>query len=109
MGELSHYVPVVGAGLAFGAVVYFFCQFVTLPLKIPSAHWSSRFTPAWILWQRWHGRELQKVTEAHRKLGPLVILGPRDLSVGCYQDGIRTIYGGGFDKPGYYDFFNYYG
>lgn len=77
--------------------------------KVPSAHWSSGYSSFWITWIRWQGKELETVYKAHQNLGSLVRLGPKDLSVSCYKEGVRKIYGGGFDKPVYYDFFSYYG
>ena len=93
--------------LLYLSLVY---PFLLSPLaKIPNAHWTSPFVPWWILWKRYRRQELLAANGAHQRLGPIVRLGPKDLSVSCYEDGIRKIYGGGFDKPNYYDFFNYYG
>ncbi|GAO17614.1 hypothetical protein UVI_02050970 [Ustilaginoidea virens] len=79
------------------------------PLRhIPNAHWSSGVSPLWILWTRYNNRELQVLEEKHRQLGPILRLGPADLSVSCYENGARTIYNGDFEKPGYYNFFSYY-
>ncbi|PHH59782.1 hypothetical protein CDD81_2586 [Ophiocordyceps australis] len=87
----------------------FVWRVLTSPLRrVPCAHWSCSVSSAWILWTRYRGRELAVVTAKHRQLGPIVRLGPADLSISCYDDGIRTIYNGGFEKPGYYDFFSYY-
>ncbi|KAL4905244.1 cytochrome P450 [Aspergillus multicolor] len=78
--------------------------------KVPTAHWSSRFSPLWILWHRWSGTELDVLLEAHRKHGPIVLVGPNDLSVASYQDGIRKVYDAGFSKPEeFFSVFNYYG
>lgn len=119
---ISHYMPasmaieallspaIAGVGAALSIILYFVISPLLSPLsKVPAAHWSSGYSPIWILWTRWRGKELSAVYEAHQRLGPLVRLGPKDLSVACYDEGIRKIYGGGFDKPGYYDFFRYYG
>lgn len=76
--------------------------------KIPNAHWTSPFVPWWILWKRYRQEELTAALKAHQSLGLIVRLGPKDLGVSCYEDGIRTIYGGGFDKPTYFNFFNCY-
>lgn len=38
------------------------------------------------------------VHAAHQKHGPIVRLGPNELSVNCVDGGIRTIYAGGFEK-----------
>lgn len=110
MDGLVFSVPVIGLALVISAILYFVCPPPLSPLsKVPSAHWSSGFSSVWILWQRWTGRELESAVEAHKRLGPVVRLGPKDLSVSCYEEGIRKIYGGGFDKPVYFDFFGYYG
>jgi unspecific monooxygenase len=52
---------------------------------------------------------LTVLEKKHRLLGPIVRVGPADLSVSCYENGVRTIYNGGFEKPEYYNFFSYYG
>ncbi|KAH0075623.1 cytochrome P450, partial [Aureobasidium melanogenum] len=42
------------------------------------------------------------VLAAHERLGPLVRLGPNEISVNCVNGGIRTVYTGGFEKGGWY-------
>ena len=97
---------IVFSFLFYNYVVY---PFLLSPLaKIPNAHWTSPFVSWWILWIRYRQIELASAFKAHQNLGPIVRIGPKDLSVGCYKDGIRLIYGGGFDKPTYFDVFNYY-
>ncbi|PHH60263.1 hypothetical protein CDD82_2327 [Ophiocordyceps australis] len=82
----------------------------TSPLRrVPTAHWSCSVSSIWILWTRYRRRELAVVEAKHRQLGPIVRLGPADLSLGCYDNGIRAVYNGGFEKASYYDFFSYYG
>lgn len=104
---LGYLVP--AAFCSFLLCYYLFYSFRLSPLaKIPYAHWTSPFVPCWILWKRYRQEELNAAYQAHQRLGPIVRLGPRDLSVSSYEDGIRPIYGGGFDKPTYFDFFNYY-
>jgi unspecific monooxygenase len=76
--------------------------------KVPSAHWSCSLSRFWILWTRYKNRELAVLDEKHRQLGPIIRVGPAELSVSCYDSGVRTIYNGGFEKPEYYDFFAYY-
>lgn len=77
--------------------------------KIPAAHWSARFSPIWILWKRYTGKELHTLVDAHQKHGSIVLVGPQDLSVSCYQDGIRRVYDSGYPKPApFYSMFNYY-
>ncbi|RDA94616.1 hypothetical protein CP533_2440 [Ophiocordyceps camponoti-saundersi (nom. inval.)] len=97
--------------LLFGVALFglFLWPLLQSPLrKVPSAHWSCGISSLWILWARYHNRELALLAEKHRRLGPIVRVGPADLSVSCYDDGIRTIYNGGFEKPAYYDFYLYY-
>jgi hypothetical protein len=78
--------------------------------KVPAAHWSCRFSSARILWARWTGTELKFLLDTHRRLGPIVLVGPKDLSVSSYQDGIRKVYDAGFSKPAaFYSMFRYYG
>lgn len=90
-------VPVVlGAAIvyAFSIVIYRFViapVFVSPLSKIPAAHPTSSLSPAWILWTRWRGRENATVLAAHERLGPLVRLGPNEISVNCVNGGIRTV------------------
>ncbi|GAM87864.1 hypothetical protein ANO11243_058920 [Dothideomycetidae sp. 11243] len=106
--------PVVldSLGLLFALAVYRYIIYPVLlsPLaKIPSAHWSSPFSPIWILTHRHYGRENPVVHDAHERLGPLVRLGPNDISVNCVEGGIRTIYAGGWEKGDWYSVFTNYG
>lgn len=84
--------------IAFGAAILVAVyRYVILPVfvsplsKIPAAHPTSSLSPAWILWTRWRGRENATVLAAHERLGPLVRLGPNEISVNCVNGGIRTV------------------
>ena len=70
--------------------------------KIPNAHITSSFCSAWILWIRFRGRQNRTLFLCHRRLGPVIRLGPNELSVDCVDGGIRIIYGGGFEKSNWY-------
>ncbi|EQL00455.1 Cytochrome P450 [Ophiocordyceps sinensis CO18] len=102
----------VNAGLwavvLLGLVSYVFLRPLQSARRVPNAHWSSGLSPLWILWTRYRNRELAVLEDKHRQLGPIVRLGPADLSISCYENGARTIYNGGFEKPEYYSFFSYY-
>ena len=52
---------------------------------------------------------MEFIHNAHLKHGPIVRLGPNELSVNCIDGGLRTIYAGGFEKPDWYPnlFYNY--
>ncbi|KUI53438.1 Tryprostatin B 6-hydroxylase [Cytospora mali] len=76
--------------------------------QIPSAHWSATILPLWILHKRFWKCQNAALQEAHRRLGPYVRVAPGEVSVDDI-DGVRTVYGGGFDKPVWYGFFDNYG
>lgn len=89
--------------IAYTFVLY---PFFLSPLRsIPRAHWSTPFPyigSLWILHQRARSRNNTVTAEAHRLHGPLVRLGHNELSVNCYEGGIKTIYAGGFEKHEWY-------
>ena len=94
------------------AFLYRYCLhplFLSPLSKIPNAHFASPLSPIWILWIRFKGRENAAIYAAHRKYGPIVRLGPNEVSVNCVDGGIRTIYAGGFEKSSWYSnlFINY--
>ncbi|MCJ1463231.1 hypothetical protein MMC07_001836 [Pseudocyphellaria aurata] len=91
---------------------YFLLPALFSPLsKIPSAHFTAPFSPAWMLWVRSRYKENQTIHAAHQKFGPIVRLGPNEVSVNCVDGGIRTVYSGGFEKAEWYSnlFYNYNG
>lgn len=82
--------------------------FISPLSKIPNAHPSSPFSPLWILIKRFCEEENRTIHAAHVKHGDIVRLGPNEISVNCVDDGIRTIYTGGFEKwPWYHQFDNF--
>lgn len=89
-------------------------QFVVYPAllspvsRIPSAHWSAAVSPIWILHKRFRKCENAALQEAHRRLGPYVRVAPEEVSVDGVE-GVRKVYGGGFDKAGWYGVFDNYG
>ncbi|KAI1633501.1 cytochrome P450 3A12 [Biscogniauxia mediterranea] len=76
--------------------------------KIPAAHWSCHISPAWILWARFGGRENRTLYTAHKQHGPIVRIGPNELSINSIE-GVKTVYQGGFDKHQWYSVFDNYG
>jgi len=95
---------------SFIAFNYILCPAFLSPLaKIPNAHFSSPFSSLWILWIRFRRRENRTLFACHERLGPIIRLGPKELSVNCV-DGVRTIYGGGYEKHDWYtNIFDNYG
>lgn len=84
--------------------------------KIPAAHPLAPFTSLWIHTVRWRSIENATLKVAHDRLGPIICLGPDEISVNCVKGGIRDVYAGGFEKGssgkgGYnwYSFFSNYG
>ncbi|KAH7396591.1 cytochrome P450 monooxygenase-like protein [Phaeosphaeria sp. MPI-PUGE-AT-0046c] len=99
-----------------------FLRFITTSLrnplcKVPAAHRLAHYTSLWIASIRWRSIENTTLKEAHARLGPIICLGPNEISVNCVKGGIREIYTGGFPKGstttsgGYnwYAFFTNYG
>lgn len=76
--------------------------------KIPAAHPLAHFTSLWINYVRWRSVENATLKHAHESLGPIVCLGPNEVSVNCVQGGIRDVYAGGFEKSNATESFNWY-
>jgi cytochrome P450 len=98
-------IPTIALCLLLGVVLY---RFVVFPLflsplaTVPNAHWSVPFSPLWILYHRLKQNDTPTVHRMHGQLGPIIRLAPNELSVNCVEGGIRTIYGGGYDKGDWY-------
>lgn len=70
--------------------------------KIPNAHWMAPITPVWILWKRFRNQNNRTIQAAHEKLGPIIRLSPSEISINCVEDGIKSVYTGGFEKHNWY-------
>ncbi|KAI9643939.1 hypothetical protein NHQ30_007290 [Ciborinia camelliae] len=77
--------------------------------QIPNAHFTAPCSRIWLLWHKRHHKEQKARYAAHQKYGPVIRIAPRELSVNCLEDGIKTIYGGGFEKGEWYSAFPNYG
>jgi unspecific monooxygenase len=77
--------------------------------KIPPAHFSCQFSSCWIVWQRYREEDVHAIYAAHKKHGPIVRLGPNELSVNCIDGGLRSVYAGNFEKAPWYQIFMNYG
>jgi hypothetical protein len=82
--------------------------FISPLSKVPNAHWTAPFSPAWIIWTRFRARENRTVHAAHLRLGPVIRLAPNELSVNDVA-GLKTVYAGGFEKGEWYSIFDNYG
>ncbi|KAL7270148.1 hypothetical protein RUND412_007155 [Rhizina undulata] len=77
--------------------------------KIPAAHQIAHYTRLWILWKTIFKQRNRSIHAAHQKHGPIVRLGPNEVSVSSLE-GLKTIYSGsGFDKSSWYRVFENYG
>jgi cytochrome P450 len=86
--------------LAYRYILY--PAFLSPLSRIPNAHFTVSFCPLWMWWKRRGGREgTGSIFAAHRQKGPIVRLGPNEVSVASV-DGLRQIYTGGFRKPKWY-------
>jgi hypothetical protein len=84
-------------------------SYVRNPLrKTPAAHPLAHFTSLWIDSVRWRSIENTTLKAAHNRLGPVVCLGPNEISVNCVKGGIRDVYAGGFEKSNTKDGYNWY-
>ncbi|KAL2063829.1 hypothetical protein VTL71DRAFT_5634 [Oculimacula yallundae] len=85
--------------------------FVSPLSKIPSAHYSAHISPFWIYYVRYSNIENKVLYELHNKKGPILRLAPNELSINCYEQGLKTVYTGGFEKTKFYfrRFANYNG
>ncbi|KAK0709509.1 cytochrome P450 [Lasiosphaeria miniovina] len=110
VNEVSPLSILIGAALA--VILTWRCILqpaVLSPLaKIPNAHWSAPLSRVWILGIRFVHRENRTLHDAHRRLGPVIRIGPNELSIND-MDCVRTVYQGGFDKPAWYSVFDNYG
>ncbi|KZZ97873.1 Cytochrome P450 [Ascosphaera apis ARSEF 7405] len=96
-------IAVAAATLLYGIYkLIIYPAFLSPLAKIPNAHFTAPISPAWIIWNRFWMRNNRTVDEAHKRLGPVVRLGPNEVSVNCIDGGVRTVYSGGFEKHQWY-------
>ncbi|KAK4214187.1 cytochrome P450 [Rhypophila decipiens] len=69
--------------------------------KIPAARWHARILPLYSFYIKYTNTENRAVQKLHAKHGPLVLLGPNEVSVNS-SDGLKTIYNGDFPKTEWY-------
>ena len=94
--------------LALCVAVYY--GYLSPLARIPCAHRTSALTSLWILWKRHRGsaEELAAVAAAHELYGPVVRLGPREISVRSWDVRFRRILGSRLEKPSWYSAFANY-
>lgn len=82
--------------------LYIYPAFISPLSKIPSAHPTASFSPLWSYYIRYANIENNTLYRLHKAKGPIVRLGPNELSVNCYDEGLKTVYTGGFEKTEFY-------
>ena len=70
--------------------------------SVPNAHATAPVSRLWLLVMKYRGRENRARLDAHKRLGRIVRIGPRELSVDCIEDGVKLVYGGEFEKDEWY-------
>ncbi|KAF9876041.1 cytochrome p450 [Colletotrichum karsti] len=95
----SNLVPLVVGSVTLWLVYHFILYpvFISPLAKIPAPHWSCHVSPLWILLARKNNFQNRSLHRAHLELGPVVRIGPNEISVDGY-DALRTVYQGGFEK-----------
>ncbi|KAI1620429.1 cytochrome P450 [Exophiala viscosa] len=95
---------VAGAALILGFLYKFviYPTFLSPLSKIPTGHWSAHFLPFWILHLRRTDQENVTILWLHEEKGPILRLGPNELSVNDYAEGLKKIYLGGWIKNDFY-------
>lgn len=107
--DFIRFVPLSLLAIPLGLVTYLLVSYLNDPLRrIPAAHPLAPFTPLWIAYARLRSVENATIKSAHDLLGPVVRLGPKEISVNSVKGGIREIYGGGFEKVNPVDGYNWY-
>lgn len=100
--------PMVPILLSLGVFLSLVYRFIVYPAflsplaKIPAGHWSAHISPLWILYIRRSNQENYTILRLHREKGKIVRLGPSELSVNDYAEGLKKIYMGGFHKNNFY-------
>jgi hypothetical protein len=109
---LSTALPLVLAITCLLLLTYLHYTLFLHPLsKLPYAHWTVPFSPSYITRARIQFTESRTIAALHEKHGPIVRLGPKEVSVASLA-GVKTVYitAGGFERTEWFgEFMNYDG
>ena len=90
-------------------------SFLSPLAKLPSIHWSARWTRCHILYTKYFYSVRHAHYSAHLNsrsgacgFRPVVRTGPNEVSI-MTTDGIQTVFGGDFDRSAWYDVFSNFG
>ncbi|KAL8857182.1 MAG: hypothetical protein Q9178_006237 [Gyalolechia marmorata] len=109
----SHIMVMVVGGICLLLLALIYNKFILQPTSslslIPNAHFTSPFSPLWLHYQRRSNHTATAIIfAAHKRLGPVVRLAPNELSINSLE-GLRVVYGGGFERSQWYLRFRNYG
>ena len=76
--------------------------------KIPNAHFLAPYSDFWLIWHKYKGTEHRVRHAAHQRLGPIIRLGPKEISINSIEDGVQPVYGN-FEKGSWYSSLTNYG
>jgi cytochrome P450 len=96
--------------LSLAILIYIHYHLFLHPLsKLPYAHWTVPFTSSYITKARNQFRESRSIAALHAKHGPIVRLGPKEVSVASLA-GVKTVYvtSGGFERTEWFEEFKNY-
>jgi cytochrome P450 len=103
-------IPLIFIIFTFYLIYYHVIKpYLLSPLSsIPNAHFTSPISTWWIDRRRSTGTEVLAIYALHQRHGPIVRLGPKELSVNSIH-GLKIIYTGAFEKDAFYNevFVNY--
>lgn len=100
----------LGATCVAGLGVLFYRALLAPLSKLPGP-WYSLFSDVFLMYKEFSGHRRVYIHELHKEFGPVVRLGPNEVSFTSVE-ALREIYqsgGSGYDKTEFYDLFIQYG
>lgn len=95
----------------FLTLIYYVWACTSSPLRRLPGPTTSLFT-SWVLkWHEFHANRTRYVHQLHETYGPIVRIGPNEVSFAS-SEGVKEIYssgGSGYDKTEFYNLFQVYG
>ena len=88
------------------AIVYIYRLERSSLAKLPGPH-HTKFTAVWLIYKEFSGSRRLYIHDLHEKYGPVVRLGPNEVSFAS-PEAVKEIYisgGSGYDRTEFYDLF----
>ncbi len=96
-------IPVSGVVILVLPFIYLLYHRIIYPAfasplsKLPAAHPTAHISDTWISRRRQTGRESRSIFAAHQRAGPIVRLGPNEVSITSHES-LRKVYYGGYTR-----------